>query len=105
MSYQKCPVCKANGIFKKESCPVCLGERVIDKSTGLPPTKYISPYISYPFTIPYYPIYPILPNPPIIKWQEGTGVSVNTTPSFTVGHTDVNNTCTQAKTPFTLTTN
>jgi hypothetical protein len=62
--YQNCPICKKTGIFKKEVCPVCLGERIINKETGSPPSKYIAPwnipYIPVSPSIPYYP-YPSYP--------------------------------------------
>lgn len=73
MSYQKCPLCKGKGTIKKEMCPTCLGERILCKKTGLPPSKYVYPY-SYPVfpvypTYPTYPEYPFYHNP-IITWTE-----------------------------------
>ena len=55
--YQTCPLCKGKGTFKKESCPVCLGEHIIAKNTGLPPSKYIDPYRGNSFTIPNNPVH------------------------------------------------
>ena len=63
--YQKCPICKSKGVLKNnEQCPVCLGERIIHKENGLPPSKqWNSPYI------PIYPSYPSPWNPyPIITY-------------------------------------
>jgi hypothetical protein len=55
--YQTCPLCKGKGTFKKSSCPVCLGERIIAKNTGLPPSKYVVPYrengVMYPGILPF----------------------------------------------------
>lgn len=59
MSYQKCPLCKAKGTIKKETCPACSGEKILCKKTGLPPSKYVFPYITYP-VYPNYPYYPLV---------------------------------------------
>lgn len=73
--YQKCPLCKAIGLFKKEICPVCLGERIINKEDGTPPSKHYIPY-----SAPYYPYSPYLYVPdypwinPII-YSGGTNMS------------------------------
>lgn len=44
MPFQKCPVCNGLGILGVygHSCPTCLGARIIDEMTGLPPTGQIS---------------------------------------------------------------
>jgi hypothetical protein len=54
--FQKCPICKGKGTFKKSSCPTCLGERIINNDSGLPPSKIFIPTV--------YPIYPY--------YQDGT---------------------------------
>ena len=64
--YQKCPTCKSKGLFKKEICPTCLGERIIHKENGLPPSKYTI----VPTFTPVYPWY----NPTYIG--ESTGISI-----------------------------
>lgn len=58
MAYQKCPFCR--GKQRKETCPICLGEKIINKKTGLPPSKYVYPYVTYP-VYPVYPSYPTYP--------------------------------------------
>lgn len=69
MSYQKCPLCKGKGLIKNESCFVCNGERIINKESGLPPSRNIpiSVYPIQPF-YPYYPSYPVYP----ITYSGGT---------------------------------
>jgi hypothetical protein len=63
MSYQRCPLCRGKKIIKNRLCDVCLGEKIINKKTGLPPSKYVYPYVTYP-VYPVYPIYPQYPNYP-----------------------------------------
>lgn len=78
MSYQKCCLCKGKGTIKREICPTCLGEKILCKKTGLPPSKYIAPYFP---TFPVYPTYPTGPyyHNPIITWTESvdnTGLKI-----------------------------
>jgi hypothetical protein len=47
--YQKCPICNGTGIDMTSpwtstdaTCPVCRGQRIIDRQTGRPPVRLIS---------------------------------------------------------------
>lgn len=88
MSYQRCCLCKGKGVLKQDPCPVCLGERILNKKTGLPPSKYVAPYQYVPY-YPYYPTYPVYK--PTISWE--------------VSSTDGMSTVTSKEYPFTLTNN
>ena len=77
--YQKCPTCKSKGLFKKETCPICLGERIIHKESGLPPSKYVTPF-TYP--APYIPYNPYSPCYPLTNPIITTG-GTNVTQAFT----------------------
>jgi len=72
MSFNRCPVCKGKGLFKKEICPTCLGERIIHEDNGLPPSKQI---ISYPTFTPVYPWY----NPTYIGGPTNSSVTAPNT--------------------------
>jgi len=77
MGYQKCPFCR--GKQRKEICPVCLGEKIINKKTGLPPSKYVYPYVTYPVypNWPSLPEYPYYQNPIITFTHTDTISSIN----------------------------
>jgi len=70
--YQRCPICKGRGILKQESCPTCLGERIINKKSGLPPSKYVIPFTYIP-TQPYVPFNPYSPCYPLTSPNIYTG--------------------------------
>ena len=69
--YQRCPTCKSKGLFKKEICPTCLGERIVHKKSGLPPSKYIIPFTPIQPYIPYSPCVPSYPWTNPIMYQGG----------------------------------
>lgn len=54
--YQKCPICKEKGLLKKKTCSTCLGERILHKRYGVPPSQMKDPYY-------YSPGYPTITPP------------------------------------------